>query len=1093
MVLGGAFVALVCDYLKGNNEQLREHNIELRVRKEEQERRLLLDPAGFLGQFVPGANTVARSATSAESGANGGGRTVAPHEVMQSFAMPEALSKAEARAAKMQSRGEDDSYEAADVPPLTQRRSSRKRPVRGADKPSKSNGDKYADWVRPEVIARVARKAEASAAHASDVREDLGITPEPMEAAPASSPAISDTRLLLPESQSSREMRADLTPAAVTPPSAWVSPVAGDFRGPIPEPATVVAESRMKPEEAERLQKEIERVAQLERQPLAPAPGTILRPLTVPSLRLEEEIQRIAEQPKASVPPIQSEWHSQLLDDVIAASASREPAALPTAKLKSEVAASPVNPTARIGTTFRAEMMAEPVPVQAKAFDVERKMPAVEPNGSELAVPLMAVVPGLDEIELEAPAAPEVVSPASVILTPPESVPAWTELGVSVASGDEDVAEPPVVVAAALDEIELEASGTPEVAAPVGVMFDSPEVVPTWPEFGVSVDSGDEDMAEPPVVVATALDEIELEASGTPEVAAPVGVMFDAPEVVPAWTELGVSVASGDEDMAGPPVVVAAASDEIELEASGTPEVVAPVGVLFDAPVAAPEWPEFGVSVDSGDEEVALPRASEIGIEAPPALDFARSSEVAAWSTADETVSPTVEMNAAPPPMVAAEEGDVELEAIEELLAATPSVTGHEFGSPIADPPREREESLPLLAQEEQVPAETHPYALYFDIESKPFGEMEVPALADPVPVNYVGTLATPNPLAADPIQAELPSLSFVLNSEPEASREPETPFPSECEFSPYLVSPRSSHLAGMGVSPVVHYLPVMPPIDRPRVQFAVAEEPSLSRAIPARADDEERDSLPDLLPVHSDMSWEPLPALAEAPLPVFADSFAEPVGLMPIESEPPPVWNAPAVAAEVTVPPSAAAPIDITALRQPEPEAVAPAAAIPDLLLPTGIHDVGTWMRLLSLPNPMTGILFVITLQSSDGVSVVERKNPLPASDNAAAIDKLMASFVREGDFGARILENEWVFVYSHDVAGFNQRRVGMISEKLWDFQLRHLGMANVSFKWGAVDVKSEPLGEAVQAARDRMNQTRRTRKLPGADSSVPRRVVNA
>jgi hypothetical protein len=38
VVLGAAFVALVCDFLKGNNEQLREANIELRVRQEERER-----------------------------------------------------------------------------------------------------------------------------------------------------------------------------------------------------------------------------------------------------------------------------------------------------------------------------------------------------------------------------------------------------------------------------------------------------------------------------------------------------------------------------------------------------------------------------------------------------------------------------------------------------------------------------------------------------------------------------------------------------------------------------------------------------------------------------------------------------------------------------------------------------------------------------------------------------------------------------------------------------------------------------------------------------------------------------------------------
>lgn len=38
VVLATAFVALVCDYLKGSNESLRERNIELRIRQEERER-----------------------------------------------------------------------------------------------------------------------------------------------------------------------------------------------------------------------------------------------------------------------------------------------------------------------------------------------------------------------------------------------------------------------------------------------------------------------------------------------------------------------------------------------------------------------------------------------------------------------------------------------------------------------------------------------------------------------------------------------------------------------------------------------------------------------------------------------------------------------------------------------------------------------------------------------------------------------------------------------------------------------------------------------------------------------------------------------
>jgi hypothetical protein len=42
VILGAACVALICDFLKGNNEQLRELNIELKVRREEEQRRIKL-------------------------------------------------------------------------------------------------------------------------------------------------------------------------------------------------------------------------------------------------------------------------------------------------------------------------------------------------------------------------------------------------------------------------------------------------------------------------------------------------------------------------------------------------------------------------------------------------------------------------------------------------------------------------------------------------------------------------------------------------------------------------------------------------------------------------------------------------------------------------------------------------------------------------------------------------------------------------------------------------------------------------------------------------------------------------------------------
>lgn len=52
VILGTAFVALVCDYLKGSNESLREHNIELRVRREEQDKNRPVEAVEWLQQML---------------------------------------------------------------------------------------------------------------------------------------------------------------------------------------------------------------------------------------------------------------------------------------------------------------------------------------------------------------------------------------------------------------------------------------------------------------------------------------------------------------------------------------------------------------------------------------------------------------------------------------------------------------------------------------------------------------------------------------------------------------------------------------------------------------------------------------------------------------------------------------------------------------------------------------------------------------------------------------------------------------------------------------------------------------------------------
>ncbi|MCX6636288.1 MAG: hypothetical protein NT090_14590, partial [Acidobacteria bacterium] len=59
VILGSGLIALIVDYLKGSNEQLRERNIELRVRREEEGRRSITEIRLLREQMVAAANGAA--------------------------------------------------------------------------------------------------------------------------------------------------------------------------------------------------------------------------------------------------------------------------------------------------------------------------------------------------------------------------------------------------------------------------------------------------------------------------------------------------------------------------------------------------------------------------------------------------------------------------------------------------------------------------------------------------------------------------------------------------------------------------------------------------------------------------------------------------------------------------------------------------------------------------------------------------------------------------------------------------------------------------------------------------------------------------
>src|SRR5580658_10270094 len=64
VILGAACVALICDFLKGNNEQLRELTIELKVRREEEQKRshLLTPRVAERAERAPAMEKIAAAA-----------------------------------------------------------------------------------------------------------------------------------------------------------------------------------------------------------------------------------------------------------------------------------------------------------------------------------------------------------------------------------------------------------------------------------------------------------------------------------------------------------------------------------------------------------------------------------------------------------------------------------------------------------------------------------------------------------------------------------------------------------------------------------------------------------------------------------------------------------------------------------------------------------------------------------------------------------------------------------------------------------------------------------------------------------------------
>jgi hypothetical protein len=136
---------------------------------------------------------------------------------------------------------------------------------------------------------------------------------------------------------------------------------------------------------------------------------------------------------------------------------------------------------------------------------------------------------------------------------------------------------------------------------------------------------------------------------------------------------------------------------------------------------------------------------------------------------------------------------------------------------------------------------------------------------------------------------------------------------------------------------------------------------------------------------------------------------------------------------------------------------------------VPSGFHAANALDGLKDSDGPFSGLVVSI------GITHGESQNN---EELARTVTGYIRTLLRESDFGCRTADDEYLLICPNLSGVAAHRHLSILSERLWDFQLRALGSFLMLFSLGGVDVLREPLGEAIASATERMSQTKRSRK---------------
>ena len=184
--------------------------------------------------------------------------------------------------------------------------------------------------------------------------------------------------------------------------------------------------------------------------------------------------------------------------------------------------------------------------------------------------------------------------------------------------------------------------------------------------------------------------------------------------------------------------------------------------------------------------------------------------------------------------------------------------------------------------------------------------------------------------------------------------------------------------------------------------------------------------------------------------------------------------------------PASPSAPAELEALGEPEDPGV--------LTLPGGMNERATLDFLKRDKALFTGL--IVSIGINDYARLQETSGRPAAEELAKSVSQLVKSLITAPSgsefFGCRSSDDEFIVVFANENGSVAQRRLNGLSERLWDFQLRSLGNFSVMFSWGATEANGETFADAVEAASERMRETRHNRRTISLEKTRLKKVVN-